>query len=53
MSKFIKKTESDYKSRYILNYIRKAKESFLDELIKIDDLIKDISFVVDMLILII
>lgn len=47
MSAFLKKTESDYISRYVLNYIRMVKDYFLDDSITIDDLKEVISFMVD------
>lgn len=47
MSTFLKKTDSDYTSRYVLNYIRMVKDSFLDDSITIDDLKEVISFMVE------
>lgn len=47
MSSFLKKTESDYISRYILNYIRIVKDYFLDDSLTIDELKELISFMIE------
>lgn len=47
LSSFLKKTEFDYISRYILNYIRIVKDYFLDDSLTIDDLKEFISFMIE------